>query len=105
MEWNDQLPRKGLQRVQTWKNASIEALQVDFCDIWYNNGKLNLSNLFTKEDKDTQHFLRFCDCLMEQILDIIGKAFHINMVHENSILPLDYLLNTHSLHTLICFHF
>ena len=43
------------------ENAIREAVATDFVSIQHVEGKVNLSDLFTKEDKDTVHFIGMWD--------------------------------------------
>uniref|UniRef100_A0A7S2DXU3 Uncharacterized protein n=1 Tax=Helicotheca tamesis TaxID=374047 RepID=A0A7S2DXU3_9STRA len=48
---------KGLRHVQMRENAVRESVQSGFATIKHINGKSNLSDIFTKEDRDTTHYL------------------------------------------------
>eukprot|EP00957_Ditylum_brightwellii_P115070 8776412-Ditylum_brightwellii.AAC.1 len=55
---------KGLRHIQMQENVICEVMQMGFASIEHVNGKINLSDIFTKEDKDTAHFLTLQDILM-----------------------------------------
>ena len=46
------------------ENAIREAVATDFVSIQHIEGKVNLADLFTKEDKDTAHFIRTRDLIL-----------------------------------------
>ena len=46
------------------ENAICKAVATDFVSILHIEGKVNLADLFTKEDKDVAHFLRIRDLIM-----------------------------------------
>ena len=48
---------KGLHHIQIHKNAVWELVQNKFVKMKYIQGNINLSNMFTKEDKDVGHFI------------------------------------------------
>ena len=47
---------KGLRYVQIRENAVRESIQDEIIDVEHIGGKLNPSDIFTKEDKDIEHF-------------------------------------------------
>eukprot|EP00957_Ditylum_brightwellii_P089164 6790438-Ditylum_brightwellii.AAC.1 len=55
---------KGLRHIQMRENAIRECVQQGFVTIKHVNGKINLADIFTKEDKDVAHFLILRDHLM-----------------------------------------
>ena len=47
------------------ENAPVrEAVAMDFASINHIEGKVNLADLFTKEDKDDAHFMRIRDLIL-----------------------------------------
>jgi len=42
-----------------------ENIQSQFVQISHVNGKVNLADLFTKEMKDTGHFVELCDMMLK----------------------------------------
>ena len=50
-----------------WENAVPEEVQKKFVKILHVPGKLNISDMFTKEDKDEKHFTSICDMVLEPL--------------------------------------
>ena len=48
---------KGLRHVQIRENAVRESIQKKIINVLHIGGKINPGDIFTKEDKDSQHFL------------------------------------------------
>ena len=57
VQWTVNMTTKGLRHIQIWENAIRELVQNAFVQVQHINGKNNLSDMFTKEDKDVGHFL------------------------------------------------
>eukprot|EP00957_Ditylum_brightwellii_P133265 10161963-Ditylum_brightwellii.AAC.1 len=57
VNWAKNMTSKGLCHIQMQENAIKEAVQTGFASIEHVNEKINLSNIFTEEDKDRAHFL------------------------------------------------
>jgi hypothetical protein len=55
---------KGLRHIQIRENAVRESIQSDLIDVLHIAGKINLADLFTKEDKDAAHFIAIRDTIM-----------------------------------------
>eukprot|EP00957_Ditylum_brightwellii_P157297 11971168-Ditylum_brightwellii.AAC.1 len=64
VNWAQIMITKGLHHVQMHKNAVREAEQSNFATISHVGGKINLSNILTKEVKDTHHIVSVCDTIM-----------------------------------------
>ena len=64
--WSKTTTTKGLRHIQIRENAVREAVLDDFASIRHVEGKVNLADLFTKEDKDVAHFQRTRDIIMNQ---------------------------------------
>ena len=62
--WSHNMTTKGLRHIQIRENAVRESVQNGFVQIKHVAGDLNLSDLFTKEDKDDNHFLKIRDILV-----------------------------------------
>ena len=58
---------KGLRYIQIRENAVRESVQSNFVTITHIDGKINIADLFTKEDKDTAHFISIRDILVQDI--------------------------------------
>ena len=81
---------KGLCHIQIRENATRELKQIGFCDIKHVAGKLNLSDLFTKEDKDPLHFTTIRDALMTKLPEAIATAYRcISSTSIHNLMP-DY---------------
>ena len=62
--WSRNSTTKGLRHIQIRENAVCESVQNNFIRVEHIAGKLNLSDMFTKEDKDTLHFLTIRDVVL-----------------------------------------
>jgi hypothetical protein len=62
--WSRNMTTKGLRHIQMRENAVRESFQNGFIIVKHISGKINLSDMFTKEDKDTSHFLEIRDIVM-----------------------------------------
>lgn len=62
--WSHNSTTKGLRHIQIRENAVRESVQDNFIKADHMKGKLNLSDMFTKEDKDTIHFLTIRDVVL-----------------------------------------
>lgn len=63
--WSHNMTTKGLRYIQIRENAVREAVQNKIVTIKHIGGKDNISDLFTKEDKDTAHFTAIRNILVE----------------------------------------
>ena len=64
VSWSRNSTTKGLRHIQIRENAVRESVQSDFITVEHIQGKLNLADMFTKEDKDTVHFLTIRDVVL-----------------------------------------
>jgi hypothetical protein len=64
VNWSKKATTKGLRYVQMRKNCVRENVQSGFVPIHHVNGKTNLADLFTKEMKDTSHFVELRHLMM-----------------------------------------
>ena len=55
------------------QNAVREAVQTNFARVKHVSGKLNMSNIITKEDKDKAHYITLQDRLMSNLV-IMGNV-------------------------------
>jgi hypothetical protein len=62
--WSKATTTKGLCHIQMRENAVCEGVQDDFITVLHIEGKLNLADMFMKEDKDTNHFIQIRDFIM-----------------------------------------
>jgi hypothetical protein len=53
-----------LRHIQMKENRVRENIQSQFIKICHVNGKINLADLFTKEMKDTGHFVELRDLML-----------------------------------------
>ena len=63
VQWSHNMTTKGLRYIQIRENAVRECIQANLIDVQHIGGKLNPSDIFTKEDKDVAHFELCRDCL------------------------------------------
>jgi hypothetical protein len=64
VQWSKNMTTKGLRHVQIRENAVRESVQNNFIEVKHNPGRLNLSDMFTKEDKDSAHFITIRDLVL-----------------------------------------
>ena len=62
--WAHSMTTKGLRHIQIRENAIREAVQRKFVNVLHIAGAVNLADLFTKEQKDPQHFITLRDIIM-----------------------------------------
>ena len=65
--WSHSLSTKGLRHFQIRENAVREEVQKGHIEVKHIAGELNNSDLFTKEDKDVQHYVTIINHSMETI--------------------------------------
>jgi hypothetical protein len=68
VNWSKCSTTKGLRHIQMMENRVRESILSNFVTIKHIDGKFNLADIFTKEMKDTSHFvvlrdLMMCSCL------------------------------------------
>ena len=68
--WSKSMTTKGLRHLQMRENAVRESIQNGFMVTKHCMGKYNLSDMFTKEDKDTLHFIEIRDHIMADCIPI-----------------------------------
>ena len=73
IKWSHNMTTKGLRYIQIRENAVREAIQSKIIQLHHIEGKINISDLFTKEDKDTPHFLCIRNILVQ---DPIAKMHY-----------------------------
>ena len=64
VQWSRNMTTKGLRHVQIRENAVRESVIAENVNIQHIAGEINLSDLFTKEDRDQRHFLTLRDVIM-----------------------------------------
>jgi len=65
VNWSKSCTTKGLRHIQLKENRVQENIQSQFVQISHVHGKVNLADLFTKEMKDTGHFVELCDMMLK----------------------------------------
>jgi hypothetical protein len=64
VQWSKRATSKGLRHIQMRENRIRENIASDFVSICHIDGKVNLADIFTKEMKDTSHFVELRDMFM-----------------------------------------
>jgi len=64
VNWSKCTTTKGLRHIQMKENRVRENVQSAFVQINHANGKTNLGDVFTKEMKDTSHFIELRNLMM-----------------------------------------
>jgi hypothetical protein len=64
VDWSKLTTSKGLRHIQMRENHVRENIQNHFVSVQHIDGKLNLADIFTKEMKDTSHFVELRDLMM-----------------------------------------
>ena len=67
IKWSKNMTTKGLRYIQIRENAVRESVLSKFITIKHIDGKLNIADLFTKEDRDTSHFCSIRDILVQDV--------------------------------------
>ena len=67
VQWAVNLTTKGLRHIQMRENAVREEVQKKLVKILHIPGKYNISDMFTKEDKDVKHFTSIRDMVLEPL--------------------------------------
>jgi hypothetical protein len=83
INWSKNLTTKGLCHIQICENAVQESTQNRFIIVKHCPGKTNLSNMFTKEDKNTPHFIEIRNLVMSD-----RKACTTPFVHRQTVFDL-----------------
>ena len=66
VKWSHNMTTKGLRHIQMRDNAVREQVQLGLITVEHIGGKQNLADTFTKEEKDTEHFLACRNILVLQ---------------------------------------
>jgi hypothetical protein len=64
VDWSKKSTTKGLRHIQMRENLVRENVAAKFVSVQHIGGKVNLADLFTKEMKDTAHFVELRDLMM-----------------------------------------
>jgi hypothetical protein len=68
VSWLKSCTTKGLRHIQMRENRVWESIQNNFVTICHVNGKTNLADIFTKEMRDTAHFVELWDLMLHPCL-------------------------------------
>ena len=68
--WSNSMTTKGLRHIQMRENAVREQVQGNHIRVKHIRGILNISDMFTKEDKDGKHFITIRDYILTPIPQI-----------------------------------
>ena len=68
------MTKKGIRYIQICENTVREQVQKDFIKVVHIAGRLNNSDIFTKEDKDVAHF--------QECIDIVCTPPTYNIVND-----------------------
>eukprot|EP00957_Ditylum_brightwellii_P145363 11070079-Ditylum_brightwellii.AAC.1 len=83
---------KGCCHVQMRENAVCKAVKTNFVTISHIGGKVNLSNIVTKEDRDKEHFLSIRDTPMSDPaavpLEVVSAEKRIVILAGEILIPL-----------------
>ena len=63
--WSHNMTTKDLRHIQIRENGIREMVQKNLIEVQHISGKTNLADLFTKEDKDVEHFISIRDVLLQ----------------------------------------
>jgi len=64
VNWSKRSTTKGLRHIQMRENHIRENIENHFISVQHVGGKVNLADLFTKEMKDTTHFVELRDLML-----------------------------------------
>ena len=79
VKWKTNMTSKGLCHIQMRENSTREQQLNGFCKVSRIPGDENLSDLFTKEDKNARHFTDIRDALMKS-----SQSAHRVIIHDDS---------------------
>mmetsp|Transcript_3382 Transcript_3382/g.5163 ORF Transcript_3382/g.5163 Transcript_3382/m.5163 type:complete len:553 (-) Transcript_3382:330-1988(-) len=75
LQWSHNMTTKGLKHIQLRENALRESVQSGVIEVEHIGGKTNPSDIFTKEDRDVQHFT---DCRDTMVVDPPSLSINID---------------------------
>ncbi len=64
VNWSKSTTTKGLRHIQIRENAIRESIATNFINVKHIEGRVNLADIFTKEDKDADHFIEIRDFIL-----------------------------------------
>ena len=82
INWSHRTTKNGIRHLQMRKNAVREAVQTNFVRVKHVSGKVNLSDIIAKEDKDKAHYITLRYRLISK-LTIMGKVRRCIHICEN----------------------
>ena len=74
VQWSKNTTTKGLRHIQIRENAVRELTQQGIIELKHIAGKLNVSDMFTKEEKSASHFISTRDYVLTDITHNIPKT-------------------------------
>ena len=87
INWSHSMTTKGLKHLQMRKKAVHKAVHTKFSRVKHVSGKVNLSDIIIKEDKDKAHYITLQDRIVSK-LAIVGKTWRCIHICENiSVIP------------------
>ena len=64
VQWSKNRTTRSIRHIQLRENAVREAVQNGLISVKHIPGKLNPADIFTKEDRDTAHYVSMRDCVV-----------------------------------------
>jgi hypothetical protein len=80
VNWSKSKTTKGLRHLQMRENAVRESIEKDFITVRHVSGKCNLADLFTKEDKDVEHFIQLRNYILTDSLETRHEQEYLNNI-------------------------
>ena len=69
--WSNTSTNRNLRHIQMRENVIRENIILKYINILHCDGKENIADIFTKEDRDKQHFLKLRDTLVHDPLQTV----------------------------------
>ena len=88
--WSKNTTTKGLRYMTIRENAVRESVKNDFIDVVHIAGRVNPSDMFTKEHKDVQHFCNLRDSVLTLLPPEI-TTFPVNSTQSTTYKTCDYI--------------
>ena len=79
VKWTANMTSKGLRHIQMRENSTREQQLNGFCTVKHIPGDNNLSDMFTKEDKNINHFISIRDAVVKS-----SRTVHRVTIHDDS---------------------
>jgi hypothetical protein len=74
VKWSYDMNSKAAHHIELRGNSVREWIQSKLLSVKHVSGKLNLSNIFTKEMRDSTHFWRLRDSFMSSLSDFVNDS-------------------------------